>query len=323
MKCIGVLTSGGDGPGMNAAIRAVVRSATPRGIAVRGYRNGYQGLVEGDSVELDDRAVGGQIQRGGTFIGTSRCAAFMEAAGRARAAAVMRRDGVDGLVVIGGDGSFRGALELEREHGVAIAGVPGTIDNDVYGTDETIGFATALATAVEEIDKIRDTSQATGMTFFVEVMGRGSGALAMHTALAAGAAGVLVPEEHEEVGALAEQLKRSIALGKRSHIIVVAEGDEAGGAFGVAEKVSALVGCPYRVTVLGHVQRGGSPVPRDRIVASLLSARAVGALAEGRPGVMAGMRGGQVVEVPLSEVVANAHAIPRMDVLHLAQLLAG
>ncbi len=323
MERIGVLTSGGDGPGMNAAIRAVVRSASAQGMTVLGYRNGYQGLVDGDRLELDDRAVGGRIQRGGTFIGTSRCPAFLEPAGRAHAARQLERDGVEGLIVIGGDGSFRGALALMEEHGTAVAGVPGTIDNDVWGTDETIGFDTALNNAVEAIDKIRDTSEATGTTFFVEVMGRGSGALAMYTALAAGAAGVLVPEAHEEIGALIDRLKLSFEAGKRSHIIVVAEGEEAGGAFGVAEQVGTAVGCPYRVTILGHIQRGGNPTARDRTIAALMGDGAVRALAEGRNGQMLGMQGGRLAEVALADVVANAHASPRLDVLHLAQMLAG
>lgn len=323
MKRIGVLTSGGDGPGMNAAVRAVVRTATRHGLSVIAYIDGYQGLVDGRSRELDDRAVGSQIQRGGTFIGTSRCAAFRTPEGRARAASQMRADAVEGLVVVGGDGSFRGALALQDEHGVVISGLPGTIDNDVFGTDETIGFDTALNTAVEAIDRIRDTSEATGTLFFVEIMGRGSGALAMHVALAAGAAGVLVPEERDEADALIERIRASIGAGKRSHIIVVAEGEEAGGAFQVAERLGPLLGCAYRVAILGHIQRGGRPTARDRIIASATGARAVKALAEGRSGVMAGMWRGAVVEVPLTEVVAKAHAAPNLDVLRLAQSLAG
>ena len=323
MNRIGVLTSGGDGPGMNAAVRAVVRTATRFEISVVAYIDGYQGLVAGRTRELDDRAVGSQIQRGGTFIGTSRCAEFLSRAGRARAAAQLQSDSVEGLVVIGGDGSFRGALAMREEHGTAIAGMPGTIDNDVYGTDETIGFDTALNTAVEAIDRIRDTSEATGTLFFVEIMGRGSGALAMQVALAAGAAGVLVPEEQGETNALVARLRGSIAAGKRSHIIVVAEGEEAGGAFTVAERLGPLLGCQYRVAILGHIQRGGRPSARDRIVASATGARAVEGLAAGRTGFMAGMCGGQVVEVPLTEVVANAHAAPNMQMLYLAQSLAG
>jgi len=323
MKRIGVLTSGGDGPGMNAAVRAVVRAAMGHGIEIIAYRDGYTGLINGWTQPLNERSVGGQLQRGGTFIGTSRSAEFRTAEGRAKAAAQLARDAVDGLIVIGGDGSFRGALLLQEEHGVAVAGIPGTIDNDVPGTDETIGFDTAVNTAMDAIDRIRDTSEATGMTFFVEVMGRTCGAIAMHAALASGAAGVLVPEERSEAEALADRLKASSERGKRSHIVIVAEGDEAGGAFRVAELVAARVGWDYRVVVLGHVQRGGRPTARDRIISSLMGARAVDALAAGRRGFMAGMWRGDVVEVPLSEVVAHIGAQPRMEILHLAQRLSG
>jgi 6-phosphofructokinase 1 len=323
MQRIGILTSGGDGPGMNAAIRAVVRTATTHGVGVIAYIDGYMGLVEGRTRPLDDRAVGSQIQRGGTFIGTSRCPAFQTVDGRARAAAQLQADGVDGLVVVGGDGSFRGALALWEEHGVRVVGLPGTIDNDVWGTDETIGFDTAVNTAVEAIDRIRDTSEATGMMFFVEVMGRSSGALTMHTALAAGAAGVLVPEERHEVESLIQRIRNSIAHGKRSHIIVVAEGDDAGGAFGAAEKIGKVLNHEYRVVILGHVQRGGNPTARDRIISSLMGARAVDALVAGRTGMMVGMWGGVAIEVPLVDVVANRHGQPPLEILHLAQQLAG
>ena len=323
MKRIGILTSGGDGPGMNAAIRATVRSASVRGITVVGYVDGFSGLVSGEFQELDDRSVGNIIQRGGTIIGTSRCPAFLEAPVRTVAARLMRDSGVEGLIVVGGDGSFRGALALEEEHGLAVVGVPGTIDNDVWGTEETIGFDTAVNTAMTAIDQLRDTSEATGMMFFVEVMGRTSGAIALHTAVAGGAAGVLVPEAHDESDDLVERLKRSIERGKRSHIIVVAEGDEAGGAFAVAQRVGKQLNNPYRVVVLGHVQRGGRPTMRDRLVASASGAMAVRALAEGRSGVMIGFQGGHAVEVSLRDVVRNAHPAPNSDLLRLAQELAG
>lgn len=323
MKRIGVLTSGGDGPGMNAALRAVVRSARTRHMTVAGYVDGYTGFVEGRFIELDDRAVGNIIQRGGTIIGTSRCPAFLDADVRASAVERMQSDGVEGLIVIGGDGSFKGALALEAEHGVPVVGVPGTIDNDVWGTEETIGFDTAVNTAVASIDQLRDTGEATGMMFFVEVMGRTSGAIALYTAVAGGAAGVLVPEAHEEIERLAERLAASIHRGKRSHIIVVAEGDEAGGAFAVAEQVGRRLDHAYRVVVLGHVQRGGNPTMRDRLVASASGAMAVRALAEGRQGVMIGIQGGRAVEVSLQDVVSNAHPAGDTELLRLAQELAG
>jgi len=323
MKRIGILTSGGDGPGMNAAIRAAVRTATVRDVSVVGYMDGYTGLITGEFQELFDRSVGNVIQRGGTILGTSRCPEFLDAGVRFMAVQQMRRDGVEGLVILGGDGSFRGALAIESEHGVPIAGVPVTIDNDVWGTEETIGFDTAVNTAVIAIDHVRDTSEATGMMFFVEVMGRTSGAIALHTAVAAGAAGVLVPEAHEQVEELVERLKRSIERGKRSHIIVVAEGDEAGGAFAVAQKVGTIMNHPYRVVVLGHTQRGGAPTARDRIIAGVSGALAARALIEGRSGIMIGIQRGQAVEVALKDVVTNSHPSPDTSLLSLAQELAG
>ncbi len=323
MKRIGVLTSGGDAPGMNAAVRAVVRSAGVRGIDVVGYFDGYSGLVEGAYRELDDRAVGNIIQRGGTMIGTSRCPAFHMPEIRALAAKRMRSDGVEGLVVIGGDGSFRGALALENEHDIAVAGITGTIDNDVWGTEETLGFDTAVNTAMRAIDALRDTSESTGMNFFVEVMGRTSGAIALYTGLAAGAAGILIPETHEEPEDLARRLGESLARGKRSHIIVVAEGEEAGGAFGVANQVAEIMDITFRVTVLGHVQRGGVPSARDRIIATESGALAVKALAAGQSGMMVGMQGRQAVLVPLADVVANQHPPAELHKLQLAMDLAG
>ncbi|MBI2765276.1 MAG: 6-phosphofructokinase [Chloroflexi bacterium] len=323
MDRLAILTSGGDAPGMNAAIRAAVRSATTHGITMMASPNGFMGLVHGDFQELDDRAVGNQIQRGGTFIGTSRCPEFLHADVRAKAAENMRREGIEGLVVIGGDGSFRGACALAGEQGVAVAGIPGTIDNDVYGTDHTIGFDTAVNTAVLAIDQVRDTGESTGTTFFVEVMGRTSGAIALHTAVAAGATGVLVPEAHDDIEDLAQRIRKSIQSGKRSHIVVVAEGDHEGGAFRVAKKVSECYEHPYRVVVLGHIQRGGSPTALDRIVAAQSGALAVQALAAGRSGIMIGIQRGVPVEVLLSEVVAHSHPEARSDLLALAQQLAG
>lgn len=323
MNRIGILTSGGDAPGMNAAIRAAVRTATVHDMTIVGYLNGYCGLVDGEFQELDDRAVGNIIQRGGTVLGTSRCPRFLDPDVRAKAVERMRSDRVDGLVIIGGDGSFRGALALEAEHGIPVAGVPGTIDNDVWGTEETIGFDTAVNTAVLAIDRVRDTSESTGMMFFVEVMGRTSGAIALHTAVAAGAVGMLVPEAHEQIELMVERLNHSIERGKRSHIIVVAEGDEAGGAFAVAQKVGTIMNHPYRVVVLGHTQRGGSPTARDRVIAGQSGALAVRALVEGRSGIMIGFQGGQPVEVSLKDVVTNIHPRPDVSLLSLAQELAG
>jgi 6-phosphofructokinase 1 len=323
MKRLGILTSGGDGPGMNAAIRAAVRTVTSQGATMVGYIDGFTGFVDANFVELDDRSVGNIIQRGGTIIGTSRSQAFLDREVRQRASAQMRADGVEGLIVVGGDGSFRGALALQDECGIHVAGIPGTIDNDVWGTDEAIGFDTAVNTALLAIDQIRDTSVSTGMMFFVEVMGRTSGAIALHTAVAGGAAGVLVPEAADQMGQLVEQLRVSISRGKRSHIIVVAEGDEAGGAFSVGQAVGKTLDHPYRVAVLGHIQRGGRPTMRDRLVASEAGAMAATALLEGRTGVMIGRQGGKSVEVALAEVVSHQHPQPNLELLKLAQQLSG
>ena len=323
MKRLGILTSGGDGPGMNAAIRAAVRTVTSRGGTMVGYIDGFTGFVEANFVELDDRSVGNIIQRGGTIIGTSRSQAFLDPEVRKRASERLRSDGVEGLLVVGGDGSFRGALALQDECGVYVAGIPGTIDNDVWGTDEAIGFDTAVNTALLAIDQIRDTSVSTGMMFFVEVMGRTSGAIALHTAVAGGAAGVLVPEAADQMGQLVNQLRASISRGKRSHIVVVAEGDEAGGAFSVGAAVGQALDHPYRVVVLGHIQRGGRPTMRDRLVASEAGAMAALALLEGRTGVMIGRQGGRSVEVPLTEVVTHQHPPPNLALLALAQELSG
>lgn len=322
-RAIGVLTSGGDAPGMNAAVRAAVRTATVNNVEMVGYLDGFSGFVSGESIELDDRAVGNIIQRGGTIIGTSRCPEFLDANVRRAAVEQMRARGVGGLVVVGGDGSFRGALALQQEHGVKVAGIPGTIDNDVWGTEHTIGFDTAVNTAVRAIDQVRDTSESTGMMFFVEVMGRTSGAIALHVALAAGASGVLVPEASDEIGDIVERVKSSMARGKRSHIIVVAEGEEAGGAFVVARHVAERFNHPYRVVVLGHIQRGGSPTAMDRIVAAQSGALAVEALLAGRTGMMIGIKGGLPVEVPLIDVVTNAHPEPRRDLIALAHRISG
>lgn len=324
MRTIGILTSGGDAPGMNAAIRAAVRTATCHDLRVVAYLDGYAGLVAGEFAPLDDRSVGNILHRGGTVIGTSRCPEFLDPAVRAAAAARMREAGVDALIVIGGDGSFRGALALAREQGVRVVGIPGTIDNDIWGTEESIGFDTAVNSAVRAIDQVRDTSESTGMMFFVEVMGRTSGAIALNVGVAAGAASVIVPESHEDVEAIADRIQRSIARGKRSHIIVVAEGDEHGGAYAFAKRFEEVMPeHPYRVLVLGHIQRGGSPTARDRIIASLSGAAAVEALANGRSQIMVGIRCGRPVEVPLEEVLAHGKPDVDFGMLQLAQALAG
>ncbi|HQK76774.1 MAG TPA: 6-phosphofructokinase [Candidatus Hydrogenedentes bacterium] len=302
MKRIGVLTSGGDAPGMNAAIRAVVRAGAYYELQVLGIHRGYQGLIDGDVLEMGPRSVSGIINRGGTILRTARCKAFFEKEGRARAAETLRKHGIEGLVVIGGDGSYRGALKLYDEHGIACVGLPGTIDNDIGGTDYTIGYDTALNVALEAIDRIRDTAESHDRIFFVEVMGRHSGYLAMMSGIAGGAEEILVPETPTSIETLVEHIRSYRAKGKQSAIIVVAEGDELGNAIQVAKQVDAQAQIPdSRVVVIGHLQRGGTPTAFDRILASRLGVRAVEALVEGVSGKMVGISANEVVLRPLEE----------------------
>lgn len=302
MKRIGVLTSGGDAPGMNAAIRAVVRTAAYHDLKVFGIYRGYQGLIEGEVAEIGARSVSGIINRGGTILRTARCSEFHETAGRARAAKTLAEHGIEGLVVIGGDGTYRGALKLHEEHGISCVGLPGTIDNDIGGTDFTIGYDTALNVALEAIDRIRDTAESHERIFFVEVMGRRSGYLAMMSGIAGGAEDILVPETPTSIETLVEHIDLNRRKGKQSAIIVVAEGDELGNAIQVAKQVDALAKIPdSRVVVIGHLQRGGSPTAFDRILASRLGVRAVEALMEGVTGKMVGINANNVVLRPFQE----------------------
>lgn len=302
MKTIGVLTSGGDSPGMNAAVRAVVRACAHHGLNCMGVYRGFQGLVDGDVRPLGPRDVSGIIDRGGTILRTARCQAFFERAGREKAVDTLKQHAIDGLVVIGGDGSYRGAQALHEEFGVRAIGAPGTIDNDIGGTDYTIGYDTALNTAVEAIDRLRDTADSHERVFFVEVMGRHSGYLAMMAGIAGGAEDILVPETPTDIDELVAALEAMQARGKRSNIIVVAEGDDAGKAIDVARQVSEKSGFrDYRVAVIGHLQRGGRPTAFDRVLASRLGLKAVEALIDGESGKMAGVSGPHVVLRPLSE----------------------
>ncbi|MFP4500418.1 MAG: 6-phosphofructokinase [Candidatus Hydrogenedentota bacterium] len=301
MKAIGVLTSGGDAPGMNAAIRAVVRTAVFRGCDVYGVRRGYQGLLDSRIVKLDARMVGGIVKRGGTMLHTARCMDFFEKEHRARAAANLREKGIEGLVVIGGDGSYRGAQYLIAEQGIPCIGVPGTIDNDIGGTDYTIGFDTALNTAVEAIDRLRDTADSHERIFFVEVMGRHSGYIAMMSGIAGGAEEVLTPEEPTDIEALITTLRTGKSSGKSSMIIVVAEGDDAGHAIDIARQVTQQSEFKdTRVTVVGHLQRGGRPTARDRILASRMGTHAVEALLSNETGKMVGIEADRLVLRPLA-----------------------
>lgn len=320
MKRIGVLTSGGDSPGMNAGIRAVVRAGIHHGLDVVGIHRGYQGMIAGEMEDLHVRSVSGILNRGGTILHSARCMEFMEPAGRARAAAQLQERGIEGIVVIGGDGSYRGAHALYMEHGVACIGLPGTIDNDIGGTEYTIGFDTAINTAMEAIDRVRDTAASHDRIFFVEVMGRHSGYISMITGLAGGAEEVLAPEQPTDIPALIETLRAGRAGGKTSMIVIVAEGDDAGDALGIAKQVAEVSEFQNtRVTIIGHLQRGGSPTAFDRVLASRMGVRAVEALLEGESGKMVGIRNQKMVLCPLRDAWENRTKFDPelLDVLHI------
>lgn len=322
MKRIAVLTSGGDSPGMNAAIRAVARAGHHHALEVWGVERGYQGLIDGALAPLGPRAVSGIINRGGTILRSARCEPFYQPEGRAQAVQTLKTNAIEGLVVIGGDGSYRGAHKLHEEHGIPCIGLPGTIDNDIGGTDFTIGYDTALNVACDAIDRLKDTAHSHDRIFFVEIMGRNSGFLAMMSAIAGGAEEALVPETPTDIEKLIEHLRACRARGKTSNIIVVAEGDEAGKAIDIARKVSSESEFKdTRVTVLGHVQRGGSPTAFDRILASRLGVRAVEALRDGEKNKMAGVRDGKVVLSPLSDAWETSNRFDDSYV-HVAQVLA-
>jgi 6-phosphofructokinase 1 len=321
VKTIGVLTSGGDAPGMNACVRAVVRTAAFHGCHVLGIEGGYDGMVKGIGRFLSPRDVSNTIQRGGTFIHTARSAEFTTPEGRGLAVECLRRWGVDGVVLIGGDGTFRGGIELAKIWQGGIIGVPGTIDNDVWGTDFTIGFDTAVNTALDAIDKVRDTAEAHRRTFVIEVMGRDAGFIAVAVGIGGGAEEILIPELRCEMAAMAKRIVADHESGKQSLIIVVAEGSDAGHGEDVAGKLQSLTGIESRVTVLGHIQRGGSPTAADRLLATKLGAFAVESLLAGKTGVMAGERGGQLVLVPLADTVSNKKPVDEY-LLKVARMMA-
>ncbi len=302
MKRIAVLTSGGDSPGMNAGLRAVVRTAIYNGLEVFGVKRGYQGMIDDKIIPMDARSVSGIINRGGTILHSARCKAFREPEGRAQAAENLRKHGIEGVVVIGGDGSYHGAQALFEEHQIAVIGMPGTIDNDIGGTEYTIGFDTAMNTAMEAIDRIRDTAASHDRIFFVEVMGRTSGYIAVIAGIAGGAEEILVPERKTDLPALIESLREAREKGKSSMIVVVAEGDDAGHAIDIAAKLEEL--SEFRgakVTVLGHLQRGGSPTAFDRVLASRMGVAAVEGLIQGHSGKMVGITNQHMMLRPLSE----------------------
>lgn len=322
---IGVFTSGGDAPGMNACIRAVVRRAVAEGLEVVGIRRGFAGMIDGDFVEMDRQSVSNILQQGGTILKSARSLRFQEdSESRALAATRLREHGVDGLVAIGGDGTFQGAGLLHDEHGVPVVGCPGTIDNDLFGTDETIGYDSALNTALDSIDKIRDTADAHERLFLVEVMGRDTGFIALACGVGGGAELVLIPEMMTDEAAMRERIVSLMSSQSRSSIVVVAEGDEVGGAHRLAEALRGDPACAHidtRVTVLGHVQRGGPPSARDRVLASRLGSAAVEALMEGHTNVMVGIVNGDVKLTPLKNAWSRKKEID-YDLLNLTTLLS-
>ncbi|MFC1944624.1 6-phosphofructokinase [Chloroflexota bacterium] len=320
MKKLCVLTSGGDAPGMNAGIRAVVRAALGQGVEVVGARRGYSGLVEGDFIRMNRRAVANIIQRGGTILESSRCEEMKSVEGRKQAIGSMEKEGIDTLVVIGGDGTFRGAAAIAEESQVKVAAVAATIDNDVYGTDYTIGFDTAVNTALECIDRIRDTADAHALVFFVEVMGRSTGFIALEVSIAGGAEVVIIPEEECELEELCHSLKDSFKKGKRSSLVVVAEGNEVGHTMQIAQYVQYRLKTNCRVCVLGHLQRGGAPTARDRVLASRLGTAAVDGVLNGKVGHMVGEVGGKIVYQPMPLVLENKKALDRYSLESLKVL---
>ena len=321
IKCIGILTSGGDAPGMNAAIRAVTRSAIYNGLQVKGIYRGYKGLITGEIKEFKTENVSNIIQLGGTILKTARCQEFRTPEGRQVAYETMKREGIDALVVIGGDGSLTGARLLAQEFDVPCIGLPGTIDNDLYGTDTTIGYDTALNTILDAVDKIRDTATSHERLFFVEVMGRDAGFLALNGAIAAGAEAAIIPEFNTEVDQLEEFINNGFRKSKSSSIVLVAESEITGGAMHYAERVkNEYPQYDVRVTILGHLRRGGRPTAHDRIIASRMGVASIQALMEGQRNVMIGIENDQIVYVPFAKAIKNDKPIDRELVSVLNEL---
>jgi len=318
MKRIGVLTSGGDSPGMNPAVRAVVRKAIHEGMEVYGIYQGYQGLIEGNIKKLEVGDVGDIIQRGGTMLYSARCPEFKTEEGRLKGIENLKKQGIEGLVVIGGDGSYMGAVKL-TELGFPCIGIPGTIDNDIPGTDFTLGFDTALHTVIDAIDKIRDTATSHERTFIIEVMGRNAGDIALWSGLAGGAETILIPEAKDEFQEMVDRLRKGQERGKKHSIIVVAEGVANGNE--VAKQLHEAAGIETRVTVLGHIQRGGSLTAQDRVLGSRFGGRAVELLLEGKGGRAIGIRKNEIVDYDIMEILGEPHHI-NADMYRLSKELS-
>lgn len=323
IKKVAVLTSGGDSPGMNAAIRSVVRTCAYHNVLCVGIYRGYQGMIEGDFLEMGARSVHNIINKGGTILKSARSKEFMTVEGRKKAYDHLVKEGVDALVVIGGDGSFTGAEVFNKEFGFPVMGIPGTIDNDIFGTSHTLGYDTALNTVVDCIDKIRDTASSHNRLFFVEVMGRDAGHIALNAGIGGGAEEVLIPEEDLGLERLVESLKKSKASGKSSSIVVIAEGDKIGkNVFELKDYVEAnLPEYEIRVSVLGHMQRGGAPSCYDRVLASRLGVKAVESLLEGKSNFMVGMLNDKVSLTPLEQAIKGHTEIDR-DLLRVSEIMS-
>ena len=323
IKKIGVLTSGGDSPGMNAAIRSVVRTCAYHNIECVGIYRGYQGMIEGDFKEMGPRSVNNIVNKGGTILKSARSKEFMTPEGRKKAHDNLVKAGVDSLVVIGGDGSFTGADTFSQEFGFSVMGIPGTIDNDIFGTSHTLGYDTALNTVVEVIDKIRDTASSHNRLFFVEVMGRDAGHIALNAGIGAGAEEILIPEEDLGLDRLLESLQKSKASGKSSSIVVIAEGDKIGkSVFELKDYVEAnLPEYDVRVSVLGHMQRGGSPSCFDRVLASRLGVKAVESLLEGKSNYMVGILNDKITLTPLLQAIKGHTEIDR-ELLRVSDIMS-
>ncbi|MBP6618686.1 6-phosphofructokinase [Lacihabitans sp. CCS-44] len=323
MKKIAVFTSGGDAPGMNACIRAVVRGAIYHGIEVYGIRRGYNGMISGDIFEMTSQSVSNIVQRGGTVLKSARSKEFMTPEGRKKAYENLMANGIEGLVAIGGNGTFTGAEVFYNEYQIPTVGCPGTIDNDLYGTDYTIGFDTAVNTSLEAIDKIRDTADSHDRIFFIEVMGRDSGYIAIQSGIGGGAEIVMVPETHTPLKKVVSTLKEGWTRSKSSSIVVVAEGDEEGHAAEIAEKIKEQVGdkLDIRVTTLGHIQRGGSPTAYDRILASRMGLAAVEGLMKGHKNVMAGIVNNDLLYTPFIDTIKKQKPI-HDDLLRMVHILS-
>jgi 6-phosphofructokinase 1 len=322
IRRIAVFTSGGDAPGMNAAIRAVVRTATHYGLHVYGVKRGYQGMIENDVIRLEARDVANTIQRGGTILKTARSKEFMSPVGRAKAYDTLRAHDIDACIAIGGDGTYTGAMIFTKEYNIPFIGIPGTIDNDIYGTDFTIGYDTAVNTAIEAIDKIRDTADSHNRLFFVEVMGRHSGFIALSAGIGGGAGCILVPEVETSIETLCNVLKKGLYLNKLFSIVIVSEGNKNGGATEIAQKVQEQFDYyDSKVAIIGHMQRGGAPTAQDRLLASQLGFSSIERLLAGERNVALGLVHGQVVATPFEEAINGKKSIDK-DLMRMADILA-